>query len=296
MDWVPGAFSEGYRTALAEFDGTDLYEHADPRQGEHQDWGTLIFNFGRNEVRNFLIAQRALLARPISHRRPARGCGRLDALSRLLAQGGRMDPERIRRAREPRSRLFPETLQRSLLRAFPGHHDHRRGINRLAAASRARRIWADSASAFKWNMGWMHDFLRYMAARSDLPPVPSRTASRSRCIYAFQEHFVLVLSHDEVVHGKRLAARQNAGRCMAEVRAICGCFMRGCLDIRGKSFSLWAASSGNGANGIMTRHWIGDYCNRRCTDGLRRLVQHLNYLLPRASRRLWDLDDAYEGF
>ena len=85
MDWVPAHFPKDAH-GLAEFDGTDLYEHVDPRQGEHQDWGTLIFNFGRNEVRNFLIAQCALLARPISHRRPARGCGRLDALSRLLAQ------------------------------------------------------------------------------------------------------------------------------------------------------------------------------------------------------------------
>ena len=85
MDWVPAHFPKDAH-GLAEFDGTDLYEHMDPRQGEHQDWGTLIFNFGRNEVRNFLIAQRALLARPISHRRSARGCGGVDALSRLLAQ------------------------------------------------------------------------------------------------------------------------------------------------------------------------------------------------------------------
>ena len=85
MDWVPAHFPKDAH-GLAEFDGTDLYEHMDPRQGEHQDWGTLIFNFGRNEVRNFLTAQRALLARQISHRRAARGCRRLDALSRLLAQ------------------------------------------------------------------------------------------------------------------------------------------------------------------------------------------------------------------
>ena len=85
MDWVPAHFPKDAH-GLAEFDGTDLYEHMDPRQGEHQDWGTLIFNFGRNEVRNFLIAQRAFLARQISHRRPAGGCGGVDALSRLLAQ------------------------------------------------------------------------------------------------------------------------------------------------------------------------------------------------------------------
>ena len=105
MDWVPAHFPKDAH-ALAEFDGTDLYEHADPRQGEHQDWGTLIFNFGRNEVRNFLICERALLARQISHRRPARGCGGVDALPRLLAQAGAMDPERFRRPRESRRGLF----------------------------------------------------------------------------------------------------------------------------------------------------------------------------------------------
>ena len=132
-----GAFSEG-RHGLAEFDGTDLYEHADPRQGEHQDWGTLIFNFGRNEVRNFLIAQRAFLARQISHRRAARGCRGLDALPRLFAEARRMGAERLRRPRESGRHRFPETLQRSLLRAFPGDHDHRGRIDRVA-----RRIASD---------------------------------------------------------------------------------------------------------------------------------------------------------
>ena len=92
LDWVPSHFPTDEH-GLAYFDGTHLYEHADLRQGFHPDWKTLIFNYGRAEVRSFLMSSADVLAGQISHRRPARGCGRIDALSRLLAQAGRMDSE-----------------------------------------------------------------------------------------------------------------------------------------------------------------------------------------------------------
>ena len=112
--------SRATRIGLGHFDGTHLYEHADPRLGEHPDWGTLIFNYGRNEVGNFLIAQRAVLARAIPHRRPARGRRRLDALPRLLAQGGRVDAQRLRRQREPRGHRFLKRLNEVAYERYPG--------------------------------------------------------------------------------------------------------------------------------------------------------------------------------
>ena len=106
LDWVPAHFPRD-DWALARFDGTALYEHADPRRGAHPDWGTLIFNFGRNEVQQLPALERPLLVRGASRRRPARRRRRVDALPRLLAQGGRVGAERVRRPREPRRRRVP---------------------------------------------------------------------------------------------------------------------------------------------------------------------------------------------
>ena len=107
-------------TGSRYFDGTHLYEHADPRQGFHPDWKSCIFNYGRNEVRSFLLSAARLLARQVPRRRPARRRRRLDALPRLLAQGRRVDPERVRRPREPRGdRLPAHASTRSVYARYP---------------------------------------------------------------------------------------------------------------------------------------------------------------------------------
>ena len=137
LDWVPAHFPRDAH-ALAEFDGTDLYEHMDPRQGEHPDWGTLIFNFGRNEVRNFLIGN-ALFWLDKYHIDGLR----VDAVASMLyldysRQPGQWIPN-VYGGRENLDAIyFPETVQRSLLRTFPRDHHHRGGIHRVA-----RRFPAD---------------------------------------------------------------------------------------------------------------------------------------------------------
>ena len=200
LDWVPGHFPTDPH-GLGYFDGTHLYEHADPRLGFHLDWNTLIYNYGRREVANFLLANALVLAAPLSHRRAPGRCRRLDALPRLLAPARRVDPQHVRRQREPGCDRVPAPAQRAGLRRGPGR-DRPSPRNRPPGrACRARPISAASASAT--NGTWAGCTTRSATSAQD--PVHRKYHHHELTfglIYAFTENFILPLSHDEVVHGK----------------------------------------------------------------------------------------------
>ena len=291
MDWVPAHFPKDAH-ALAEFDGTHLYEHMDPRQGEQQDWGTLIFNYGRNEVRNFLIGN-ALFWLDRYHIDGLR----VDAVASMLyldysrkpgqwipnVYGGRENLDAIH---------FLKQLNEVCYERFPG-------IMTIAEESTAwpgvsRPVYLGGLGfGFKWNMGWMHDFLEYMS----IDPIYRRFHHGNitfSLLYAFQENFILVLSHDEVVYGKRSLLSKMPGdewQKFANLRM----FLAWMYAQPGKKLLFMGGEFGqhNEWNHDTSLDW--ELLKLPRHDGLHRLVQHLNYVY-KSEPALWQLDDTYEGF
>lgn len=200
LDWVPAHFPrDGH--GLGYFDGTHLYEHADPRQGQHTEWGTFIFNFGRNEVSNFLIAN-ALFWLDQYHIDGLR----VDAVASMLyldyaRREGEWIPNQYGGRENLEAVAFLRRFNEQVYAEFPDCVTMAEESTAWPMVSRPTYL-GGLGFGIKWDMGWMHDTLKYFS----LDPVHRKFHHDQltfRGLYAFTENFVLPLSHDEVVHGKR---------------------------------------------------------------------------------------------
>jgi 1,4-alpha-glucan branching enzyme len=199
LDWVPSHFPTD-RHGLAEFDGTHLYEHSDPRQGFHPDWKSAIFNYGRNEVRSFLISSATCWL----DRYHVDGL-RVDAVASMLyldysRAAGEWIPNELGGRENLEAILFLRQLNEAVYAEFPDVATFAEESTAWPMVSRPTYI-GGLGFGYKWDMGWMHDTLQYMRTE----PVFRKWHHGEvtfRSVYAASEHFVLPLSHDEVVHGK----------------------------------------------------------------------------------------------
>ncbi|MEV6040318.1 1,4-alpha-glucan branching protein GlgB [Nonomuraea sp. NPDC052116] len=291
LDWVPAHFPMD-DWALARFDGTPLYEHADPARGEHPDWGTYVFDFGRREVRNFLVAN-ALYWLKEFHIDGLR----VDAVASMLyldysrregewtpnVYGGRENLDAVEFLKEMNSVVYRETP----------------GISTVAEESTAwpgvsRPVHLGGLGfGFKWNMGWMHDTLEYLRHEPIFRQYHHHQLTFS-LLYAYSENYVLPLSHDEVVHGKGSLLGKMPGdewQRFAQLRALLA-FM---WAHPGKQLLFMGGEFGQGSEWSEERGldwWVLEFDGHQ---GVQRLVRDLNRIY-KETPALWQQDSKPEGF
>ncbi|MCE9542099.1 MAG: 1,4-alpha-glucan branching protein GlgB [Verrucomicrobia bacterium] len=291
LDWVPGHFPKDAH-GLARFDGTALYEHEDPRIGEHRDWGTLIFNYGRNEVRNFLIAN-ALFWLDQYHIDGLR----VDAVASMLyLDYSRHEGEWVPNKFGGRENLEAIEFLKEFNVACYSRHP---GVITIAEESTSwpgvsKPVYDGGLGfGFKWNMGWMNDSLSYIAR----PPVHRKFHQGEitfSMLYAYHEHFVLVLSHDEVVHGKGSLMNKMPGDDWQKAANL-RMFLSWMWAHPGKKLLFQGCEIGQ------WREWDHDQSidwhllEHQPHSGMQRLVKRLNEIY-RTEPALFVLDDRPEGF
>ncbi|WP_292602377.1 1,4-alpha-glucan branching protein GlgB [Nocardioides sp. REDSEA-S30_B4] len=291
LDWVPGHFATD-EWALARFDGTPLYEDPNPQRGWHQEWGSHIFNFGRPEVRNFLFANAVYWCEEFH----VDGL-RVDGVASMLyldysRKDGEWSPNKYGGRENLEAVQFLQEMNATVYRRVPG-------VVTIAEESTSwpgvtKPTDADGLGfGFKWNMGWMHDSLTYMA-HEPVHRAYHHGEMTFSLVYAWSENFVLPISHDEVVHGKGSLLRKMPGdrwQQLANLRAYLA-FMWG---HPGKQLLFMGAELGQESEWAESREldwWLLDHPEHA---GVHRLVRDLNRTYA-DSGALWAQDHSPDGF
>jgi 1,4-alpha-glucan branching enzyme len=291
LDWVPAHFPRD-DFALARFDGTALYEHEDPRRGAHPDWGTLVFNFGRNEVRNFLLSNALFWLREYH----VDGL-RVDAVASMLyldysrqpgewipnAYGGNEDLDAVSFLKE-----FNELVYRREHGAITAAEES----TAWPAVSRPTYV-GGLGFGFKWNMGWMHDTLGYFERDPVYRSFHHHELTFS-LVYAWNENFVLPLSHDEVVHGKGSLLGKMPGdrwQKLANLRSLLAYMWAH----PGKQLLFMGGEFGQEAEWSHDRSLDWHLLESAEHSGVQALVRELNRVY-KAEPALWEVDFSHEGF
>jgi 1,4-alpha-glucan branching enzyme len=291
LDWVPAHFPRD-QFALARFDGTALYEHADPRRGAHPDWGTLVFNFGRNEVRNFLTSN-ALFWMSDYH---ADGV-RVDAVASMLyldysRQEGEWIPNQFGGREDLEAVAFLKQLNELVYGKEPGIVSVAEESTAWPGVSRPTYL-GGLGFGFKWNMGWMHDTLAYFQQ----DPIYRRYHHHEltfSLMYAFSENFILPLSHDEVVHGKGSLISKMPGdrwQKLANLRSLYAYMWAH----PGKQLLFMGGELAQEAEWSHERSLDWHLLENPGHAGIQSLVRDLNRLY-RAEPALWEVDSEPAGF